>query len=469
MKDLFRIVGIIISIAVMLASCGGSDSTSSSGAAVTTFAGKAGSSGSADGTGTAALFNSPSAITTDGTNLYVTDSGNNTIRKIVIATGAVAIFSGSASGDSGSTDGIGTAALFNRPSGITTDGTNLYVTDSGNHIIRKIVIATGEVTTLAGTAGSSGSVDGTGTGALFNNPLGVASDINDVYVADSGNNTIRKIVIATGEVTTLAGTAGSSGSADGTGTAAFFNNPADIASDGTNLYIADSGNNTIRKIVIATGEVTTLAGTAGSPGSADGTGTGALFNNPLGVASDVNDVYVTDSGNNTIRKIVIATGAVTTLAGTAGSSGSIDGTGTAALFNNPADIAYDGTNLYVADSGNHTIRKIVIATGEVTTLAGTAGSFGSANGTGAAALFNNPLGIATDRTNLYIADSGNNTIRKIVIATGVVTTFAGKAGSSGSADGTGTAALFNNPVGVATVGAVLYVGDTGNNTIRKIN
>ena len=223
--------------------------------------------------------------------------------------------------------------------------------------------------------------------------------------------------------------------------------PSGITSDGTNLYVADSGNHTIRKIVIATGEVTTLAGTAGSTGSVDGTGTAALFNNPLGVASDVNDVYVADSGNHTIRKIVIATGEVTTLAGTAGTSGSTDGTGTAALFNNPSEIASDGTNLYIVDSGNHTIRKIVIATGEVTTLAGTAGTSGSTDGTGKAALFNNPLGIATDRTNLYVADSGNNTIRRIVIATGKVTTLAGKAGTSGSADETGKAALFNNPLG----------------------
>jgi sugar lactone lactonase YvrE len=357
-KDLFRLAGIIISITAMLASCGGSDSTSSSGATVTTFAGTAGSQGSADGTGTAALFHSPSAITTDGTNLYVTDSGNNTIRKIVIATGAVAIFSGSANGDSGSTDGIGTTALFNRPSGITTDGTNLYVTDSGNNMIRKIVIATGEVTTLAGTAGSSGSADGTGTAALFNNPLGVASDVNDVYVADSGNHMIRKIAIATGEVTTLAGTAETSGAADGTGTAALFNNPADIASDGTNLYVADSGNNTIRKIVIATREVTTLAGTAGTSGSADGTGTAALFNNPLGIATDRTNLYIADSGNNTIRKIVIAKGTVTTFAGKTGSSGSANGNGTAALFNNPVGVATVGADLYVGDTGNNTIRKI---------------------------------------------------------------------------------------------------------------
>ena len=170
-----------------------------------------------------------------------------------------------------------------------------------------------------------------------------------------------------------------------------------------------------------------------------------------------------------LRKIAIATGEVTTLAGTAGTSGAADGTGTTALFNNPADIASDGTNLYIADSGNHTIRKIIIAAiVEVTTLAGTAGTSGAVNGTGTAALFKKPSSIATDRTNLYIADSGNHTIRKMVIATGVVTTPAGKAGTSGSADGTGTEALFNNPVGVATVGAILYVGDTGNNTIRKI-
>jgi len=138
MKDLFRIAGIIISIAAMLVSCGGSEKTSSSGATVTTLAGTAGSSGSADGTGTAALFNNPLGIATDRTNLYIADSGNNTIRKIVIATGEVAIFSGSANGYSGSADGTGTEALFNNPVGVATVGTLLYVGDTGNNTIRKI-------------------------------------------------------------------------------------------------------------------------------------------------------------------------------------------------------------------------------------------------------------------------------------------------------------------------------------------
>jgi sugar lactone lactonase YvrE len=246
-KDLLRLAGIIMSIAVLLVSCGG-ESSSSSGANVTTFAGKAGSSGSTDETGTAARFNSPSAITSDGTNLYVADSGNHTIRKIVIDKGEVTVFCGSANGVSGSLDGTGTAALFNYPSGITSDGTNLYVADSGNHTIRKIVIATGEVTTLAGTSGISGSTEGTGSAALFNNPLGIATDRTNLYVADSGNHTIRKIVIDKGKVTTLAGTAGSTGSADGTGKAARFNNPVGIATVDAVLYVGDTGNNTIRKL-----------------------------------------------------------------------------------------------------------------------------------------------------------------------------------------------------------------------------
>jgi sugar lactone lactonase YvrE len=358
MKNKFKIGWTIILITAMLASCGGAGETDDSDAAVTTLAGTAGSYGSDDGTGTAALFNSPSAITTDGTNLYVADSGNNTIRKIVISTKKVSIFAGSTNGDSGSDDGIGTTARFNNPLGVTTDGTNLYVADYSNHTIRKIVIASRMVTTLAGTAGSYGSDDGTGTAASFYNPFGIATDGTILYVADYGNHTIRKIVIASGEVTTLAGTAGAYGSDNGAGTAARFYYPAGIATDGTDLYLADTGNHIIRKIVIATGEVTTLAGKAGSYGSANGTGTAARFNNPFGITMYKTNLYAADTGNSTIRKIVIATGKVTTLAGSAEYSGSTDETGTAARFNNPFGITMDENNLYVADTGNHTIRKI---------------------------------------------------------------------------------------------------------------
>jgi len=210
-------------------------------------------------------------------------------------------------------------------------------------------------------------------------------------------------------VTTLAGT-GSSGSANGTGTSSSFYKPYGVTTDGTNLYVTDTWNHLVRKIVISTGAVTTLAGT-GSTGSANGTGTSASFNYPAGITTDGTNLYVADSSNHLIRKIVISTGAVTTVAGT-GSSGSANGTGTSASFNYPEEITTDGTNLYVADTFNHLIRKIVISTGVVTTVAGT-GSSGSANGTGTSASFNSPHGITTDGTNLYVAEYGNHLIRKI--------------------------------------------------------
>jgi len=210
-------------------------------------------------------------------------------------------------------------------------------------------------------------------------------------------------------VTTVAGT-GSSGSANGTGTSASFNYPRGITTDGTNLYVADNSNHLIRKIVISTGVVTTVAGT-GSSGSANGTGTSASFNAPEGITTDETILYVADTSNNLIRQIVISTGVVTTVAGT-GSTGSANGTGTSASFNIPQGITTDGTNLYVTENNNHSIRQIVISTGVVTTVAGT-GSSGSANGTGTSASFNNPHGITTDGTNLYVAEMSNHLIRKI--------------------------------------------------------
>jgi hypothetical protein len=217
-----------------------------------------------------------------------------------------------------------------------------------------------------------------------------------------------------------------------------------------------------------TGTVTTLAGTAGVSGSTDGIGAAARFYYPEGITTDNTNLYVADSNNGTIRKVVIATGTVTTLAGTAGVTGSANGTGAAAEFTSPEDITTDGANLYVADTWNNTIRKVVITTRAVTTLAGTAGVFGSTDGTGAAAWFNRPRGITTDGTNLYVADTFNHTIRKVVIATGAVTTFAGTAGLTGSTDGMGAAARFYFPVGITTDGTNLYVADMENNTIRVV-
>ena len=451
----------------------------STNATVTTFAGSASLTGSTDGTGTAARFNGPWGITTDGTNLFVADTANHTIRKIVISTGVVTTIAGSA-GIVGTTDGTGTVARFNVPCGIITDGTNLFVADTYNYTIRKVqslvggsiqvrpLNLTNTVTTIAGAALSTGTTDGIGTAVRFNRPYGITTpDGINLYIADANNSTIRKMVISTGVVSTIAGSAGVTGSTDATGTAARFNGPTGITTDGTNLFVSDSNNYTIRKIVLSTGDVSTIAGSAGLFGSTNGTGTSARFYNAYDLTTDGTNLYVADTSNHTIRKIVISTGAVTTFAGGV-AAGTADGIGSAARFFYPYSLTTDGINLYVTDSGNSTIRTVVISTSVVTTMAGSAGLTGSTDGTGTAARFTWPRGITTDGTNLFVSDTDNATIRKIVIGTGAVTTIAGSAGLVGSTDGTGSAARFNWPAGINTDGTSLFVADDNNHTIRKI-
>ncbi len=321
---------------------------------VTTFAGS-GELGAVDGTGLAASFNYPSSITIDNSgNIYVAEFGNYKIRKIS-ATGIVTTLAGS--GVSGSNDGVGTTASFNLLTAITTDRDgNLFVTDARNNKIRKIT-ALGSVTTLAGS-GTTGSTDGTGTTASFSFPSGITFDnAGSMYVSDSNNNKIRKIT-SFGVVTTLAGS-GVSGSNDGVGTAASFSNPQGIVIDSNSIiYLADSSRGKIRKIT-SEAVVSTLVG-YGSSSATDSSGTIASFRTPWGIAIDVNGIiYVADTGNHRIRKVTLS-GAVTTLAGT-GSVGSVDGTGDTASFNFPSGVAVDSNgNIYVADFSNHKIRKITL-------------------------------------------------------------------------------------------------------------
>jgi sugar lactone lactonase YvrE len=322
--------------------------------------------------------------------------------------GLTSTFAGSGLG--GAVDGTGTAATFNLPSGVATDASgNIYVAEVNNNKIRKISPAA-VVTTLAGS-GRFGSADGVGAAASFDWPAGVAVDASgNVYVADQGNNTIRKITSA-GVVTTFAGSS-SAGAADGAGTAASFNSPTGVAVDGSgNVYVADRNNNKIRKISLA-GVVSTFAG-SGWAGAADGAGTAASFNLPWGVATDVSgNVYVADQFNNKIRKITQA-GVVSTFAGS-GSAGAVDGAGAAASFSGPSGVTTDASgNVYVADLYNSKIRKIT-PDGVVTTLAGS-GSLGEADDAGPAASFFGPSGVAIDASgNVYVADRSNSRIRKII-------------------------------------------------------
>ena len=582
---------------------------------VTTLAGD-GNASFLDGQGSATRFNYPQGVAVDsGGNVYVADKNNNRIRKIT-STGAVSTLAGSAT--SGSLDGTGTAAQFNQPFGVAVDSSgNVYVAEWVGRKVRKIT-SSGVVSTLAGTgglmgitldsngniyvadtlnnqiskitpsgtvsvlagSGTVGYLDGSVLSSQFNQPIGVAVDSGgNVYVADTGNNKIRKITdgiiedrglyvmhtfyTTIGQFTTLGNmdiydelvitatnvyskgprtlaaatytidpnqsttgllNRGSVYTTDyGTfqsGTVQYvivylktpcpastpkwdplqrkcvaacsiplssvtsnvctkcstisqvssipdtsvkFNSPYGVAIDsGGNVYVADTGNNRIRKIT--PNGISTLAG-SGTAGYLDGSGLSAQFRGPVSVAVDSSDnIYVADTGNHRIRKITSA-GVVTTLAGS-GSASFLDGSGTNASFSRPGGIAVDSAgNVYVGDIDNHRVRKITSA-GVVTTLAGSA-TAGYLDGQGTAAQFNQPAGVAVDSGgNVYVADIVNNNIRKITSA-GVVTTLAG--GSRGSLDGQGTTAQFNYPCSVAVDSAgYVYVADPDNHKVRKI-
>jgi sugar lactone lactonase YvrE len=323
-------------------------------------------------------------------------------------TGVVSTFAGS--GIFGSTNGTGKAAAFNYPNGVAVDATgNVYVADQGNNEIRKITPA-GAVTTLSGTLIPGNTNTSTiGVSASFNGPTGVATDaLGNIYVADFGNNLIRKIA-STGAVSTLAGggsaTGTKSGNTNDVGTKALFNGPAGVAVDAAgNVYVADFTNNLIRKIDAAN-NVTTLAG-SGKAGSTDGAGTAASFNGPRGVAVDIaGNVYVADANNNLIRKID-ATGNVTTFAGS-GKKGNTGGNGTAAAFSYPSGVAVDAVgNVYVADALDNLVRKIT-PTGDVSSLAGS-GYFSMVQP------FNAPVSVAVDASgNVYVANDYGNIIQVI--------------------------------------------------------
>jgi DNA-binding beta-propeller fold protein YncE len=260
----------------------------------------------------------------------------------------------------------------------------------------------GNVTTLAGLARSTGSANGVGTIALFNHPLGVSISPDGVYalVADFNNHLIRHVIVSTASVTTLAGVAGSFGSTNGVGTIAIFKNPrgVSISPDGVYALVGDTSNHLIRHITISTASVTNLVGRAGFVGSANGVGTIARFNGPIEVSISPDGVYalVGDQYNHLIRHITISTASVTTLAGVAGSIGSTNGVGTIALFNRPTGVSIspDGVYALVADYGNHLIRHITISTASVTTLTGVNESFGSTNGVGSIAQFYFPFGVS---------------------------------------------------------------------------
>jgi sugar lactone lactonase YvrE len=437
------------------------------GGTVSTLAGQPATMGFENGVGSAARFNMPFGIAaTAGGTLYVADTVNERIRRIE-PNGMVSVFAGSSLG--GSINGTGGAARFFRPQGVALDSSdNLYVADTFNHSIRKLTPAAVS-STLAGPGGNFGGTDGPAATAKLNRPRGVVLDRQgNLFVTELLNNTIRKIT-PDGVVTTFAGQALESDYQDASGTSARFGSPAGIAIDAFDtLFVADQRYNAIRRISPA-GAVQSWAGTPDlATGSADGPFGIGRFNQPQGVAVDANGtLYVTDPGNHTIRK-VLPTTVMSVLAGLGGLSGASDGVGSGARFSGPSDIAIDQAgNLYVTDYNNSTIRKITPA-GVVSTLAGQAGARGTADGTGSAARFDNPDGIAVDRNgNVFVSDSNNHTLRRISPA-GVVTTIGGVAGVSGVAEGSGSNARFFVPTGITIdPNGVLYVVSSFGNVIMR--
>jgi len=324
--------------------------------------------------------------------------------------------------------GLATDAKLHFPQDITLDSSgNIYIADTSNNAIRKVDISTGNISTVAGTLGTSGATGdgGLATNATLNYPMGIVLDTSgNIYIADRANNAIRKVDISTGNISTVAGTIGSSGASGdgGLATDAKLNFPQGVALDSSgNIYISDRNNNAIRKVDISTGNISTIAGTLGTSGATGdgGLATSATLDSPTGIVIDkIGDIYFSDSQNHAIRKVDISTGNISTIAGTLGTSGATGdgGVATSATLNNPDGVAVDNKgNIYIADSYNYAIRK-VDENGNISTISGTLGWSGN-SGDGAEAInakLYGSSGVTLDSSgNIYIADLGNHAIRKI--------------------------------------------------------
>lgn len=363
-------------------------------------------------------------------------------------------------------NGTFSEARFAGPTGLSQEGGGpLFVADSSASAIRKVDLDNRTVTDHVGKSVQYGHVDAARAAARFALVTGIAMGPDDTaYVTDASSDggrisgTIRAIHLATGAVSTLAGLVGRHPLAeDGAANAAKFAFPWDIGRDGDFLYVADLMAHAIRKVAIRGGSVTTLAGKLNVAGDSVGVGVAASFKQPSGVASDgAGTLFVSDTGNFKIKKIVLATGAVSVLAG--GTQGSADGVGAAAQFKAPAGLAYEGGNLYVADSADHTVRKIVVATGEVSTLIGQHGVFGFDSGGPAAAKLFGPARLAADGIGgLYVAEgfvqdfdkSVSGAMRRIDIATRTIAPFMGRRMDLGIVPGPLATARVNFPLGIA--------------------
>jgi len=455
---------------------------------ITTIAGNGSAGGwlAWGGPATLCQFNNPIGISIgpdpsgSGNDIYIADSVNNIIR-MIDPTGTISVFAGG--GTTGLGDGLpAVQAGLNGPTGVASDGGyGVYIADCNNNRIRYVNIATGIITTAVNNTGI-GSTGGDGGPALIatvNHPYGVKVVGSNLYIAEKSGNVIR-MVDGLGKIHTVAGVVAGYTNDGGPDTAAEFNNPTGLALDGSgNIYIADQGNNVVRKITTA-GIISTVAGNhfAGYGGDA-GAATLANLTSPTGVAVDASgNLYIADAGNNCIRKVSSPSGIISTFAGT-GSIGFTNGsTGSApgdATFNHPTGVCVSGTTVYVADQGNNVIRKI--SGGTVSTYSGNgAPGWGGEGGsyTAGGVMFNQPTGITLDGSgNMYIADAANYCVREISVTTGNIFTIAGNPlappGDAGDGGAAYPGATLTYPTGVAVDGVGnVFIADAGANRVREV-
>ena len=451
---------------------------------ISTIAGTAvmdGGFGGDGGPATSALLDDPSEIALDAAgNLYIADQTNHCIRKVDTATGTISTVAGTESERSGpiwqgeqvfggfaGDGGPAASAMLSYPDGIALDAAgNLYIGDGNNARVRKVDASTGDISTVAGTGEEGFSGDGgPATAAMLNGPGGIALDgAGNLYIADEGNHRIRKVDAATGDISTIAGTGRAGFSGDGgLATAATLKFPDRVACDSAgNLFVVDD-ERSIRKVDASTGRISTVAGGLGDGGPA----TSATIWGLARVACDsAGNLHIADRSNNRVRKVDASTGTISTVAGTGVEGfGGDGGSAASAMLNAPRAVAFDDAgSLYIADSGNHRVRKVDVATGDISTVAGTGEEgFGGDDGPATSAMLN-VSGIALDVVgNLYIADDDTHRIRKVDASTGTISTVAGCETKGYRGDGVkATWAILREPHGVAVDDSGnLYIADDG--------
>jgi hypothetical protein len=451
---------------------------------ITTIAGNGTQGYGGDGgAATSASINNPTGVAVDGSgNIYIADFYNNRIRKVTISTGIISTVAGNGTQGYGGDGSAGTSANLNYPSEVAVDGLgNIYISDAGNHRIRKVSASTGNISTVAGNGTAAYGGDGSAaTSANLANPFGVALDVSgNIYIADVGNNRIRKVSASTGIISTVAGNGIATYGGDGSiATSANLNNPRGVLVDGLgNIYIADGDNNKIRKVSASTGIINTVAGngTLGYGGDGSAATSASLYFPARVAVDDSGNIYIADANNCRIRKVTASTGIINTVAGNGAHSNGGDGSAaTSANLYFPQGTAIDNLgNIYIADHSNHRIRKVSASTGIISTVAGN-GTFGD-EGDGSAATsakLKYPSGVVVDGLgNIYIAEYYSHRIRKVSASTGIISMVAGNGiRGYGGDDSAATSANLNYPYGVAVDGSGnIYIADAGNNRIRKVS